>query len=171
MRAAMEDPAQVTDAVGQAVEVFGRLDFLVNNAGVFPYGPVDKMTLADSEHTMAVHVRAVFVAVQAAAPHMGVGGRIVSIGSSLVDRVPDPGLSLYVMSKSAVVGLTKALARELGPRGINVVVINPGPVDTEMNPADGPDAGRELAYSAVGRFATPAEIAATVAHIVGPGGD
>ena len=171
VRAAMENPAQVTDAVAQAVRAFGRLDILVNNAGVFPFGPIDKLTLVDYEHTMAVHVRAVFVAVQAALPHLGPGGRIISIGSSLVERVPGPGVSLYSMSKSALVGFTKGLSRDLGPRGINAVVVHPGSVDTEMNPADSAEAAAERALSAVGRYGTTEEIAATVIHLAGPAGD
>ena len=171
VRAAMENPAQVTDAVAQAVRAFGRLDILVNNAGVFPFGPIDKLTLVDYEHTMAVHVRAVFVAVQAALPHLGPGGRIISIGSSLVERVPGPGVSLYSMSKSALVGFTKGLSRDLGPRGINAVVVHPGSVDTEMNPADSAEAAAERALSAVGRYGMTEEIAATVIHLAGPAGD
>lgn len=168
--AVMQDPAQVKAAVRTAAESFGGLDILVNNAGTFTYGIIDELTPADYENAMAVHVRAVFAGVQAAVPHMGEGGRIISIGSSLVERVPGPGISLYAMSKSALVGFTKGLARDLGPRGITVVVVHPGSTDTEMNPADSPDAEAERALTALGRYSTTDDIAATVAHLAGPGG-
>lgn len=168
--AAMQDPAQVQAAVQKTVDAFGGLDILVNNAGIFPYGVIDELTLADYENTMAIHVRAVFAGVQAALPHMGEGGRIISIGSSLVERVPTPGISLYAMSKSALVGFTKGLARDLGPRGITAVVVHPGSTDTEMNPADSPDAESERALTTLGRYGTTGDIAATVAHLAGPGG-
>ncbi|HLR96705.1 MAG TPA: SDR family oxidoreductase [Jiangellaceae bacterium] len=170
VQAAMEDPKQVAAAVATTVETFGGLDILVNNAGLFPYGIIDELTPADYEHTMAVHVRAVFAAAQAAVPSMGAGGRIISVGSSLVERVPVPGISLYAMSKSALVGLTKGLARDLGPRGITAVVVHPGSTDTEMNPADSPEAEAERALTALGRYGTTEDIAATVAHLAGPGG-
>lgn len=168
--AAMDHPAQVTGAVERAGEAFGGVDVLVNNAGTFPYGTIDELSPADYELTMAVHVRAVFTAVRAVLPHMGAGGRIISIGSSLVERVPGPGVSLYSMSKSALVGFTKGLARDLGPRGINAVVVHPGSTDTEMNPADGAHADAERAATALGRYGTADEVAATVAHLAGPGG-
>lgn len=170
IRAAAQDPRAVTAAVDRAAAELGRLDILVNNAGTFPYGTIDELTLEDFEETVAVHVRAVYVAVQAAVRHLGAGGRIISIGSSLVERVPDPGISLYSLSKSALVGFTKGLARDLGPRGITATVVHPGSTDTEMNPADGEGADQERAVTALGRYGTADEIAATVAHLAGPGG-
>ena len=171
VQAAMEDPAQVMSAVEAAVDAFGGLDILVNNAGIFPYGHIDELTMDDYERTMAIHARAAFVAVQAALPHLREGGRIITIGSNLVERVPGPGISLYAMSKSALVGFTKGLARDLGPRGINAVVVHPGSTDTEMNPADGPGSDQQRALTALGHYGTTADIAATVAHLAGPGGD
>lgn len=170
IRASMQDPQQVNSAVSSTVEAFGGLDILINNAGLFPYGHIDELSLADYEETMAIHVRAVFAAVQAAVPHMKDGGRIISIGSSLVERVPEPGISLYAMSKAALVGFTKGLARDLGPRGITATVVHPGSTDTEMNPADSPDSHAERALTALGRYGTTGDIAATVAHLAGPGG-
>lgn len=164
------DPAQVASAVERTVAELGRLDVLVNNAGVFPAGPLEQVTLEDVDRTLAVHARAAYLAAQAAARHMGAGGRIINIGSCFVERVPYPGLSLYAMSKSALVGLTKGLARDLGERQITVNVVHPGSTDTEMNPADGPDAEAERAYIALGRYAEAEEIAATVAHLAGEGG-
>ncbi|GAB3210888.1 SDR family NAD(P)-dependent oxidoreductase [Marinactinospora thermotolerans] len=164
------DPQAVTSAVDQAAAELGGLDILVNNAGIFPYGSIEELTLDDYENTMAIHVRAVFVAVKAAVRHMGEGGRIISIGSSLVERVPGPGISLYSMSKSSLVGFTKGLARDLGPRGITATVVHPGSTDTEMNPADSEEAEAERAVTALGRYGTTADIAATVAHLAGPAG-
>ncbi|MDA2803811.1 SDR family NAD(P)-dependent oxidoreductase [Nocardiopsis suaedae] len=170
LRADAADPRAVTAAVDGAASALGSLDVLVNNAGVFPYGDIGELTLEDYEDTMAVHVRAVFVAVRAALRHMGEGGRIITIGSSLAERVPAPGISLYAMSKSALTGFTKGLARDVGPRGITAAIVHPGSTDTEMNPADGQGAEEERALTALGRYARPEEIAASVAHLAGPGG-
>jgi 3-oxoacyl-[acyl-carrier protein] reductase len=164
------DPDAVTGAVERTAAEFGRLDILVNNAGVFPYGSLEDTSLADLDHTLAVHVRGVYLATKAAVRHMGDGGRIISIGSCFVERVPYPGVSLYAMSKSALVGMTRGLARDLGARGITVNIVHPGSTDTEMNPAAGPTADTERGFIALGRYAAPAEIAATVGHLAGPGG-
>ncbi len=114
------DPEAVVAAVRQTAEGFGRLDILVNNAGIFPFGPPEKVSLAEIDRTLAIHVRAVFVASQAALGHMGDGGRIISIGSCFAQRVPYGGVTLYAMSKSALIGFTKGLARDVGGRGITV---------------------------------------------------
>ncbi|RKS73182.1 NAD(P)-dependent dehydrogenase (short-subunit alcohol dehydrogenase family) [Actinomadura pelletieri DSM 43383] len=165
------DPVAVAGAVDRAAAEFGRLDILVNNAGIAPYGPLADVTTEELDLTLAVHVRAAFVAAQAAARHLGPGGRIINIGSSLAERVPYPDWTLYAMSKSALTGLTRGLARDLGPRGITANVVQPGSTDTEMNPADSPDAEFERGFTALGRYGRPEEIAATVAHLAGPGGD
>ncbi|WP_017537467.1 SDR family NAD(P)-dependent oxidoreductase [Nocardiopsis halophila] len=170
LRADAADPAAVEAAVERTASALGSLDILVNNAGIFPYGDIGDLTLEDYEATMAVHVRAVFVASRAALRHMGEGGRIISIGSSLAERVPGPGISLYAMSKSALTGFTKGLARDVGPRGITATVVHPGSTDTDMNPADGEGADDERALIALGRYGRPEEVAATVAHLAGPGG-
>jgi 3-oxoacyl-[acyl-carrier protein] reductase len=164
------DPAAVRGAVERTVAELGRLDILVNNAGVFPMGPLEEVTLEQAERTLAVHTLGSFVAAQAAAAHMGTGGRIISIGSCFADRVPYAGLSLYAMSKAALTGLTRGLARDLAERDITANVVHPGSTDTEMNPADGPEADAERGYIALGRYAQPDEIAATVAHLAGEGG-
>ncbi|MEV6038435.1 3-oxoacyl-ACP reductase family protein [Nonomuraea sp. NPDC052116] len=164
------DPAAVTDAVQRAAVEFGRLDVLVNNAGVFPFGPLQDVRPEDFDRVLAINVRAPFIAAQTAAAHMTEGGRIINIGSCLSGRTPFPGITLYALSKTALTGLTKGLARDLGPRGITANVIHPGPIDTDMNPADGPGADAQSAYTALGHYGEPADIAATVAHLAGEGG-
>lgn len=164
------DPQAVPAAVGRTAAEFGRLDILVNNAGIFPYGTIDELTMEQFDETMALHVRAVFAAAKAASRYLSAGGRIVSIGSNLAERASEPGLSLYSMSKAALLGFTKGLARDLGPRGITINVVQPGSTDTDMNPAAGPSADAQRAVTALGRYASAAEIAATVAYLVGEGG-
>ncbi|WP_437966755.1 SDR family oxidoreductase [Sorangium sp. So ce260] len=164
------DAAQVVRAVEQTVAELGRIDILVNNAGIAVMGPLDAITLEDVDRTLAIHVRASFLAAQAAARYMGAGGRIISIGSCLADRVPGPGITLYSMSKTALVGLTKGLARDLGPRGITANLVQPGPIDTDMNPANGAGADEQRSQLAVGKYGTGDDIAATVAHLAGEGG-
>ncbi|WP_137391033.1 SDR family oxidoreductase [Rhodoligotrophos defluvii] len=157
-------------AVHEAANAFGKLDILVNNAGIFPFGPPEEVTVEEIDRTLAVHVRAVFLASQAALGYMGAGGRIISIGSCFAHRVPYPGVTLYAMSKSALIGFTKGLARDVGPRGITVNVVDPGSTDTDMNPADSGNADAERALMAVGRYADPNEIAAAVLYLAGSGG-
>ncbi|MFF8672766.1 SDR family oxidoreductase [Streptomyces sp. NPDC015242] len=167
LRADAADPAEATGVVHAAAEALGGLDVLVNNAGVGVLGPLETLSLAEVDRVLAVNVRAVFLASQAAAALMGEGGRIITIGSCMAQRVPGPGGTLYTMSKAALTGLTKALARELGGRGITANVVHPGPVDTDMNPADGPYAAGQAALTALGRFGTAGEVASTVAYLAG----
>lgn len=165
VRADSGDAGAVAAAVDEVVDVLGRLDVLVNNAGDFTVGPVEDLGVEDFDRTFAVNVRAVFAAVKAALPHLGDGGRVVNIGSNVAERAVFPGLSLYSSSKSALEGMTKALARELGPRGITVNLVHPGATDTDLNPADGPDADVIRGFTALGRYAEPDEIAAAVAFL------
>ncbi|MGY0019615.1 SDR family oxidoreductase [Streptomyces sp. cg35] len=168
VRADAADADEAAGAVTVTARRLGRLDVLVNNVGVGVLGPLDGLALADVDRVLAVNVRGVFLAAQAAARVMGEGGRIVTIGTCMTQRVPGPGGTLYAMSKSALIGLTKALARELGGRGITANIVHPGPVDTDMNPADGPFAAGQAQMTALGRFGTADEIAGTVAHLAGP---
>lgn len=154
--------------VGRVVDRFGRLDILVNNAGVFETAPLTEATDADFERMINVNVRAVFLASRAAAAVMAEGGRIIIIGSVNGDRMPFPGGSLYAMSKAAVAALAKGWSRDLGPRGITVNCVQPGPIDTEMNPADGAFAEVLAAMTATGRYGTPDDVAALVAFLAGP---
>ncbi|MFF2191582.1 SDR family NAD(P)-dependent oxidoreductase [Streptomyces sp. NPDC058157] len=168
VRADAGAPEGPREAVEETVRTLGRLDVLVNNAGVGVLGPVGALGAADVDRVLGVNVRGAFLAAQAAAGHMGSGGRIVTVGSCMVARVPGPGGTLYAMSKAAMTGLTKSLARELGGRGITANLVHPGPTDTDMNPADGPYADPQRAMTALGRYGTPQEVAAMVSFLAGP---
>ncbi|WP_328489507.1 SDR family NAD(P)-dependent oxidoreductase [Streptomyces zaomyceticus] len=170
LRADAADAGDAAGAVEWAADALGRLDVLVNNVGVGVLGPLESLALADVDRVLAVNVRAAFLASQAAAGRLPDGGRIITIGSCMARRVPGPGGSLYAMSKSALTGLTKALARDLGGRGITANLVHPGPIDTDMNPADGPYAEGQAALTALGRFGTPDEVASLVAFLAGPEG-
>ncbi|MEU6391675.1 SDR family oxidoreductase [Streptomyces sp. NPDC046939] len=168
LRADSADADEAAGAVAQVVERFGRLDVLVNNVGVGVLGPLESLSRADVDRALAVNVRGVFLTTQAAAPVLGEGGRIVTIGTCMTKHVPGPGGTLYAMSKSALIGLTKALARELGGRGITANIVHPGPIDTDLNPADGPYAAGQAEATALGRFGTADEVARTVTYLAGP---
>ncbi|WP_429090876.1 3-oxoacyl-ACP reductase family protein [Aeromonas rivipollensis] len=168
IRADSTDAVAVQHAIRQSVTTFGKLDILVNNAGVLVWGHLEELTLDDLDRTLAVNIRSVFVACQEAAHHMGKGGRIINIGSTNADRIPMAGGSVYAMSKSALVGLTKGMARDLGPRGITVNNVQPGPVDTDMNPADGESAEQLKGMMALARYGKDDEIASFVAYLAGP---
>ncbi|MGY6128828.1 SDR family oxidoreductase (plasmid) [Paraburkholderia strydomiana] len=162
------DPAALTRAVDEAAAALGKIDILVNNAGVLLMGPVDTFSLEDFDKTLEVNVRGVFVAIKAVLPHMGNGGRIVNIGSCNAERMPFAGGAAYAMSKSALQGLVQGLARDLGPRGITVNNVQPGPTDTDMNPESGDFASALHGLMALPRHAHPDEIAGMVAYVVGP---
>ncbi|WP_405867827.1 MULTISPECIES: 3-oxoacyl-ACP reductase family protein [unclassified Streptomyces] len=167
LRADSSDADEAAGAVERTAEALGGVDVLVNNAGVGVLGPLSDLSLADVDRVLAVNVRGVFLTSQAAAARMPSGGRIITIGSCMTQRVPGMGGVLYATSKSALIGLTKALARELGGRGITANVVHPGPIDTDMNPADGPYAGGQAAMTAVGRFGTVEEVAGMVVYLAG----
>ena len=168
LQADAADPAVLTDAINGVAHQLGRIDILVNNAGVLLLGPLEGFSLEDFDKTLAVNVRAVFVAAKAALPHMGQGGRIINIGSTNAERMPFTGGSAYAMSKSALVGLVQGMARDLGPRGITVNNVQPGPTDTDMNPEAGEFGAALHGLMALQRHATPDEIAGMVAYIAGP---
>ncbi len=164
------DADAVVAAVDRTAEELGGLDVLVNNAGILLAGPLSELSLDDIDRTLAVNVRAVLLASQAAARHLPSGGRIISIGSNLATHVPGPGMTLYSASKAALIGMTKGLARDLGPRGITANIVAPGSTDTDMNPADGPGAEPQRAGTALGRYNHVDDIAAAVAYLAGEGG-
>ncbi len=160
-----EHPDSMPASIVQAVACLGRLDILVNNAAVFEVAPIEEFGVETFDRMMAVNVRTPFLASKSAAEQMGAGGRIITIGSNMIGRTVFPGFSLYSMSKTALVGLTKGLSRDLGQRGITVNLVNPGPIDTDMNPADGPMAATINAFTALGRYGQPADIAEMVCFL------
>lgn len=165
IRADSHSPEDIRQAVAETVATFGGFDILVNNAGVYNANHIEQFTLEDYEDSMAVNVRAVFVASQAAARHMPSGGRIITIGSNMADRVSDSGGALYAMSKSALIGLNKGMARDLGAQGITVNLVQPGPIDTDMNPANAPHAVGLTQRMAIAHYGTPGQIAGLVAYL------
>ncbi len=150
-----EAKGPANDLEQETVGRFGGLEVLVNNAGTSHHAPIDEFPMAEYDRLLAVNVRAIFVAIQAALPHLGTGGRIITIGSVLADRAPISGIGVYSLTKAAVAGLSRNLARELGPRGITVNTIQPGPVDTDANPDTGEFADAVRSVTAVGRYGQP----------------
>jgi 3-oxoacyl-[acyl-carrier protein] reductase len=155
-------------AVEKTVATFGKLDVLVNNAGTAIPKTFEETTLEEMDRVLDINVRGVFVATQAALKHMKRGGRIIMIGSSLGERVLVPGLVPYSATKGAVKIFTQALSRELGSRGITVNNVQPGPIDTDLNPATSEWAVPQKAVTALDRFGRVDEIAAMVAFVAGP---
>jgi 3-oxoacyl-[acyl-carrier protein] reductase len=168
IRADSADAGAVKHAVDHTVKTLGRLDILVNNAGIAVVAPVDKFSLEDFDRMVAINIRGVFAASQEASRHMGEGGRIINIGSVNADHIHFAGGAVYAMTKAAVAGLTRGLARDLGPRAITVNNVQPGPTATEMNPAEGAFAEDMKSTLALGRYAESGEIAAMVAYLAGP---
>jgi 3-oxoacyl-[acyl-carrier protein] reductase len=154
--------------VGEASRRFGGLDILVNNAGIAILGDAATFAPEQFEKMVAINIRGVFVAIQAALAHLGEGGRIINIGSINADKVPGPGLAVYAMTKAAVAGLTRGLARDLGPNGITVNNIQPGPINTDMNPDQGEFAEMAKKVMAGGRYGQPSDIAGVVSYLAGP---
>jgi 3-oxoacyl-[acyl-carrier protein] reductase len=162
------DADAVKNAVERTVTTLGRLDVLVNNAGTVIPMKVEETTLADFDRVFAVNVRGVFVATQAALKHLKTGGRIIMIGSCLGERVFFPGMAPYSATKGAVKMFTQGLARELGARGITVNNVQPGPIDTDLNPASGEWAAGQKAAVPLDRYGHVDEVAALVAFLAGP---
>ena len=155
-------------AVEKTIETFGRLDVLVNNAGTAIPKTFEETTLEEMDRLLNINVRGVFIATQAALKHMKSGGRIIMIGSCVGERVMTPGLVPYSATKGAVKMFAQALSREVGSRGITVNNVQPGPIDTELNPAAGEWAVPQKAATALDRYGHVDEIAAMVAFIAGP---
>ena len=168
IRSDAADPAAIVAAVNKVVATHGRIDILVNNAGIAVMGTIDDFSLEDFDRTVAVNVRGVFAGVKAVLPHMVQGGRIVNISSTNALRMPTAGLAVYAMSKSALSGLTQGLARDLGPRGITINNVLPGPVDTDMNPEKTEFGASLHDFMAIKRHGRPEEIASMVAYLSGP---
>lgn len=162
------DPAQIAAAVERAVAELGGLDVLVNNAGTAFMAPIDEFPAEQFERSVAVNVGGVYWAVRSAVAHLGAGGRIINIGSINADWVPEPGQSVYALTKGAVSSFTRGLARELGPRGITVNNVQPGPINTDMNPDEGDFAEGLKRLSPQGRYGHTSDIAAMVSFLAGP---
>ncbi|WP_331371615.1 3-oxoacyl-ACP reductase family protein [Sinorhizobium chiapasense] len=168
IRADAGDAAAVRAAVVGTVKTFGGIDILVNNAGIALGGPIDEITEADYNRMIAVNVTGVFVATQEAVRNMKAGGRVIHIGSSMVRYAAFPTASLYTLTKGAVAGFNRSLVRDLGPRGITVNTVHPGPTDTDMNPDGGPVSKIVGPGMAIGRYGKPDEIASVVAYLSSP---
>ncbi|KAB8321234.1 3-oxoacyl-ACP reductase FabG [Tolypothrix campylonemoides VB511288] len=168
IRADSADVEAVKNAVAETVNTFGRLDILVNNAGVGALAPIDQFLIEEFDRLVAVNIKGVFVATQEAVRHMGEGGRIIMIGSGSSDSMPFAGGSIYALTKGAIASFTRGLARDLGARGITVNNIQPGPIDTDMNPADGDFAAAMTKITALGRYGQCDEIAGMVSYLASP---
>ncbi|MGX5733347.1 3-oxoacyl-ACP reductase family protein [Bosea thiooxidans] len=162
------NPDAVRAAVSQTIAAFGSIDILVNNAGIAVNAPIDEIDFRDYERMIAVNVTGVFVATQEAVRHMKPGGRIIHIGSSMTRYAAFPTASVYTLTKGAITGFNRSLVRDLGPKGITVNTVHPGPTDTDMNPADGPVAAIVGPGMAIGRYGQPSEIASVVAFLASP---
>jgi 3-oxoacyl-[acyl-carrier protein] reductase len=162
------DPREPAMAVDRAVERFGRLDVLVNNAGIYETASLLDSTDDYFERAFATNVRSAFLTARAAARVLPSGGRIINIGSILGERVALPNVGIYSATKFAINGFTRAWARDLGPRGITVNAVQPGPIDTDMNPADSKFAEYQRAMTCLRRFGKPEEVAEAVAFLASP---
>jgi 3-oxoacyl-[acyl-carrier protein] reductase len=159
------DVSAVQSSVEKTVRELGGLDILINNAGILRVGGLKDNSLEDIDALLDVNVRAPIVASKAALAHLNKGGRIITIGSYFADRVPAPVLTVYSASKSAMVAFTKGLARELGPQEITVNLVQPGSIDTDMNPAHGPFGDALRQFMALGHYGKPDDIANAVAFL------
>jgi 3-oxoacyl-[acyl-carrier protein] reductase len=162
------DAAAVNAAVEKTVATFGQLDILVNNAGTAIPKPFVEATLEELDQVIDINFRGVLIATQAALKHIKDGGRIISIGSCVGERTMTPGLAAYAATKAAVKLFTQGLAREVGSRGITVNNVQPGPIDTDLNPAAGDWATPQIANTALKRYGHVNDIAALVAFVAGP---
>jgi 3-oxoacyl-[acyl-carrier protein] reductase len=162
------DADAVKAAVEKTVATFNGLDILVNNAGTAIPKPFEEATLEELDRVLDLNIRGVFVATQAALKHMKTGGRIIMIGSCVGERTLTPGLAAYSATKGAVKMFTQGLSREVGPRGITVNNVQPGPIDTDLNPASGDWATPQKAVTALNRYGKVEEVAALVAFVASP---
>jgi 3-oxoacyl-[acyl-carrier protein] reductase len=162
------DPKAIQAAIEKVVATLGRIDVLVNNAGTAIPKAFEETTLEEMDHMIDLNFRGVMVATQAALKHMNDGGRIIMIGSCVGERNLTPGLAAYGATKGAVKMFTQGLSREVGSRGITVNNIQPGPIDTDLNPAAGDWAAPQKAVTALNRYGQVEEVAALVAFVAGP---
>jgi 3-oxoacyl-[acyl-carrier protein] reductase len=165
IRADSADPTAIQSSIDKTVAELGGLDILVNNAGILRVAELKDISLEDIDAILNVNVRGPIIASKSALPHLSKGGRIITIGSFFADRVPSPVLSVYAASKSALVAFTKGLARELGPKEVTVNLVQPGSIDTDMNPAHGPFGDTLRQLTASGRYGAVEDIANIVAFL------
>lgn len=165
LQADATDPGAVQAAIEATVKTFGGLDILVNNAGTAIPKPFEQTSLEELDTMIDLNLRGVFIATQAALPHLPDGGRIITIGSCVGERMMTPGLVAYAATKGAVKMFTQGLAREVGGRHITVNTIQPGPIDTDLNPAAGDWAAPQIAATALKQYGTPEDVAALVAFV------
>ena len=156
---------EITKVIDSIMQQHSNLDLLVNSAGIYIGKAIEEHSMADYDATFSVNVRAVTEACLAASKCMNTNGRIITIGSTMGERVPFAGGTFYSMSKSALIGLTKGLARDLGPKDITVNLVQPGPVNTDMNPEDSPSADFQRSMMAIPRYGKPEHIAGMVAYL------
>lgn len=159
------NPEAVGAAIAEVAQRFGKIDILVNNAGISLLGAPEDIAFEDFQRILAVNVTGVFVATQQALKHMGQGGRIIHIGSSMVQYAAFATASVYTLTKGALTGFSRGLVRDLGPRGITVNTVHPGPTDSDMNPADGPIADFLRPNIAMGRYGEGKDVASAVAYL------
>jgi 3-oxoacyl-[acyl-carrier protein] reductase len=162
------DPAQTASAVDRAVAELGGLDIVVNNAAVAHMAPIGEFPGEQFDRLVAINIGGMFWTTRSAIKHLGKGARIINIGSINADRVPGPGVSVYAMTKGAVSSFTRGLARELGPQGITVNNVQPGPIDTDANPDHGDFAESLKLVTAQGRYGHTTDVASFVAFLAGP---
>jgi 3-oxoacyl-[acyl-carrier protein] reductase len=162
------DAKAVKNAVEKTVETFGRLDVLVNNAGTAVPKPFEEATLDELDLVIDINLRGIFIATQAALKHIGEGGRIIMIGSCVGERIMTPGLAAYAATKGAVKMFAQGLAREVGAKGITVNNVQPGPINTDLNPSEGDWATPQIANTALKRYGHVDDVAALVAFVAGP---
>ena len=162
------DPEAITRSVNDAVSALGGLDILVNSAAIALNGSIAEIDVDEYQAMMDVNVRGPVLFAKAVIPHLTAGGRIITIGSGLAERVPFPGVTAYAMSKSALLSFTRGLSRELGPNGITVNLVLPGSTDTDANPADGEGADFQRSMTSLGRYGEPSEVANAVVFLASP---
>jgi 3-oxoacyl-[acyl-carrier protein] reductase len=168
IKADAADVEAIQAAIEETVEAFGQIDVLVNNAGTAIPKPFEQTTLEEIDRVINLNFRGVLLATQAVLKHMKTGGRIITIGSCVGERMMTPGLVTYSATKGAVKMFTQGLSREVANRGITVNNVQPGPIDTDLNPASGDWATPQIANTALGRFGTVDEVASLVAFVASP---
>ncbi|MCF2443262.1 3-oxoacyl-ACP reductase FabG [Dyadobacter sp. CY345] len=164
------DADSIVSAIHTTSQTFGNLDILVNNAGIGTIATLSDISIDNFDRIVAVNIKGVFVAMQTGAALMNDGGRIITIGSTAGSRSAYPGTTVYGMSKAAIAGLTRGVARDLGPRGITVNIVQPGPIDTDMNPADSQFANVLRSAMALGHYGETSDVADLVAFLASPSG-